>query len=62
MVGQGLALAGGSVRAVDGSSVPLALDTICVHGDSPRALAAAQALRAALEADGWRVLAPTARA
>jgi UPF0271 protein len=58
MVAQGLALAQGSVRATDGSVVRVGLDTLCVHGDTPQALAAARALRAALEAAGWQVRAP----
>jgi UPF0271 protein len=42
----------GGVVAVDGSWVPLAVDSICVHGDTPGALTLARAARAALEAAG----------
>ena len=36
------------VRAVDGSDVALEVDTICLHGDKPEAVAFAQKLRAQL--------------
>ena len=38
----------GTVVAVDGTIVPLAPRTLCIHGDNPRALATARAVRAAL--------------
>ena len=38
----------GEVEAVDGSVVGVRPASICVHGDSPGALAMAQAVRAAL--------------
>ena len=38
----------GRIEAVDGSSVELDAQTICVHGDSPDAVAMARALRARL--------------
>lgn len=41
-----------AVRAVDGSRVDVAADTICVHGDAPGAAARARAVRSALEAAG----------
>ncbi len=41
--------------SVTGSRVPLAPETLCVHGDTPNAVAIAQAVRAALEAGGIRV-------
>jgi UPF0271 protein len=44
-----------SVVAVDGSVVPVAADTICVHGDTPGAAALARAIRARLAADGVAV-------
>jgi UPF0271 protein len=44
-----------SVTSVDGTVVPLEVDTICVHGDTPGAAALAAAIRGALEADGVRV-------
>lgn len=45
------------VRAVDGSDVALEVDTICLHGDKPEAVAFAQKLRAQLSAAGVRVAA-----
>jgi UPF0271 protein len=45
-------VAEGRVEAVDGSVVPLRIDTLCVHGDTAEALEMARALRAALAAAG----------
>lgn len=42
----------GHIRAIDGSRVALDVDSICVHGDSPGAVAMARALREHLEAAG----------
>lgn len=42
----------GRVRSVEGGWVAVRADTVCVHGDSPGAVALATALRAALEAEG----------
>ena len=47
----------GIVRAVDGSDVPLAVDTVCVHGDNPGAVAFARKLREALESSGVAIAA-----
>ena len=44
-----------SVMSVAGTPVPLEVDTICVHGDTPGAAALAGAIRRALEAGGVRV-------
>jgi UPF0271 protein len=52
-------LTGGEVVAVDGSVVPLAVDSVCVHGDSPGAVAMATAVRAAVEKAGVDVRAFT---
>ena len=52
---QAVALANGSVRAVDGTVLTLRADTICVHGDLPGAADRARAVRAALEAAGVEV-------
>jgi UPF0271 protein len=41
-----------SVVAVDGTVVPLDAETICLHGDTPGAVALAATLRGALEASG----------
>lgn len=48
-------LESGAIRAVDGTSVPLRMDSICLHGDTPGAVALARSLRAALEGAGWRI-------
>jgi 5-oxoprolinase (ATP-hydrolysing) subunit A len=45
----------GVVRAVDGSDVRVEAESACVHGDSPGAVAMAQAVRAGLEAAGVAV-------
>jgi UPF0271 protein len=42
----------GSLLAVDGSTVAAEAESVCVHGDSPGAVAMAQAVRAHLEAAG----------
>ena len=41
-----------TVRAIDGTLVPLAVRSLCVHGDTPHALATAREVRAALVAAG----------
>jgi UPF0271 protein len=46
----------GRVTAVDGTALPLAMDSICLHGDTPGAVALARALRGAIEAAGWRIV------
>jgi 5-oxoprolinase (ATP-hydrolysing) subunit A len=51
----------GTVRADDGTMLSLAVDTICVHGDSPNAAAIAEAVRVALAGAGVVVSAPAAR-
>ncbi|MFW0119848.1 LamB/YcsF family protein [Rothia sp. P5764] len=45
----------GEVIAVDGSRVTLDAASICVHGDTPGAVAIAQQVRAALEGAGVRI-------
>jgi UPF0271 protein len=42
----------GSVTAVDGSSIAVDVESVCVHGDSPGAVAIATAVRERLEAEG----------
>ena len=42
----------GTLVAVDGSTVGVDAESVCVHGDSPGAVAMAEAVRAALEAAG----------
>ncbi|WP_374407418.1 LamB/YcsF family protein [Hydrogenophaga sp.] len=46
--------AGGLVTA-DGQRLPTPIHSICVHGDGPGAVAAARAIRSALEAAGHRL-------
>jgi UPF0271 protein len=46
-----------AVRAVDGSHVRVQADTICLHGDTPKAVAFAEMLRRKLEAAGVSVAA-----
>lgn len=48
----------GAVTAVDGSRVSVDAASLCVHGDSPGAVAMARAVRAALDAAGVDVRAP----
>ncbi len=45
----------GAVIARDGTPCPLRVDTICLHGDGPHALAFARALRAELRQRGIQV-------
>jgi UPF0271 protein len=42
----------GEVTAQDGSTVSVRADTLCIHGDTPGAAAAARAVREALEKEG----------
>jgi len=48
----------GRVPTVDGTTLSLRVDTLCVHGDTPGALAIARATREALEAAGLTIAAP----
>ena len=45
----------GTVEAVDGSQVRIEADSICVHGDSPGAVAMARALRQRFEQEGVQI-------
>jgi len=55
-VAQVLAMvADGKVRSVDGSVVEVRPDTVCIHGDQPRAPAFAARLRRSLESKGVKV-------
>jgi UPF0271 protein len=45
-------VAEGTVTAVDGTDLPVSADTLCVHGDTPGAVALAAAVRAGLERAG----------
>ena len=42
----------GAVTTVSGKRLPVQIDTVCVHGDSPGAVTTARAVRRALEAAG----------
>jgi UPF0271 protein len=46
------------VRAVDGTDIAIEAETICVHGDTPEAVAFARELRARLAAEEVAVVAP----
>ncbi|MCJ2028676.1 5-oxoprolinase subunit PxpA [Methylobacterium sp. J-043] len=43
----------GAVFTLGGRRVPVAIDTVCVHGDNPEALAMARTVRAELERAGF---------
>lgn len=43
----------GHVTAADGTALPLAMDSICLHGDTPGAVTLARELRRAILAAGW---------
>jgi len=49
---QAVALAEGAVVAASGKTIPLEVDTLCIHGDEPAAVEVAKAVRAALSAAG----------
>ncbi|MCC9206247.1 LamB/YcsF family protein [Arthrobacter sp. zg-Y769] len=42
----------GTITAVDGTEIPMQAESICVHGDTPGAVAMAKAVRAGLENAG----------
>jgi 5-oxoprolinase (ATP-hydrolysing) subunit A len=45
----------GTLEAIDGSTIKIDAQSICVHGDSPGAVAIAQEIRRAFETDGIAV-------
>lgn len=45
----------GKIQAVDGTVIDVAAESICVHGDTPGAVAMGRAVRTALEANGVTV-------
>ena len=53
MVGQG------RVTAVDGSTISIVVESVCVHGDSPGAVQIATAVRDRLTGDGVELAAFT---
>jgi UPF0271 protein len=59
VVRRAIAMATGQgVAAVDGTSVSVRADTLCIHGDTPGAAALARAVRAGLAAAGIEVRPP----
>ena len=46
------------VNSIDGRSIEVRADTLCIHGDTPNAPGAARAVRDALEACGVTIAAP----
>jgi UPF0271 protein len=46
----------GGIVTTDGQRLPATIHSICVHGDGPGAVAAAQAIRSALHAAGQRLV------
>lgn len=44
------------VRTVEGDDIDIAFDSICFHSDTPGSLAIARAMRAALVADGIKIM------
>jgi len=48
-------LAEGALVTASGKRLPTRIDSICVHGDTPRAAVMARGLRAALEGAGWTI-------
>ena len=48
------------VETIDGRILPLHVDTLCIHGDTPGAASIAASLRAALEAAGVQIVPLTA--
>jgi 5-oxoprolinase (ATP-hydrolysing) subunit A len=51
----------GAILTRSGARLPTPIDSICVHGDTPGAVAIARDLRAGLETAGWRVQSFAAR-
>ena len=45
----------GRVAAVDGSTIPITVESVCVHGDSPGAVQIATAVRDRLLAEGVEI-------
>ncbi len=45
----------GQVTAIDGTRVPVSVESVCVHGDSPGAVQIATAVRDRLRADGTEI-------
>jgi 5-oxoprolinase (ATP-hydrolysing) subunit A len=48
----------GRVHTMDGTDVAMRVDTLCIHGDSPGAVAMANAVRCAMDGSGIEIIAP----
>jgi UPF0271 protein len=48
-------VAAGSVRSVDGNNLPIKADTICVHGDEPRAPELVKLINKGLRNSGYTI-------
>ena len=46
----------GTVVSVTGKEIPVRADTVCIHGDSPKALEFARRIRERLLAEGIRIV------
>ena len=46
----------GKVTAITGKEISVRADSVCVHGDGPKALAFVQKIREALTKEGIRIL------
>jgi len=46
----------GALHSVNGRQLPARIQSICVHGDNPQAVASARAVGDALRAAGWRLV------
>jgi len=56
VVAQALSIAlDSSVRTISGDDLPMGVETLCLHGDTPGAVALATAIRSALVAAGVRI-------
>lgn len=44
-----------TVKSINGKEIPIAADSVCVHGDSEKALLFVKKIRAALEAEGINI-------
>ncbi|NOU08161.1 MAG: 5-oxoprolinase subunit PxpA [Hyphomicrobiaceae bacterium] len=45
----------GAITTISGTKIKVSIDTICVHGDTPAAVAMAAAVRTRLERDGYTI-------
>lgn len=46
----------GALHCADGTRLPVRVQSICVHGDNPQAVSAAQAVGDALRSAGWQLV------